>query len=54
MKAFIAAILSIIGISVVSSVLLETQQRNADVAFSTSGARIDQDPRLSGGAPQKH
>ena len=54
MKAFLAAVLAVIGIGFIASFLLETQQRTADVAYSTSGARIDQDPRLSGGKVQKH
>ena len=52
MKAFLAAFLAVIGISFVASFVLETQQRNADVAYSTTGARIDADPRL--GPVQKH
>jgi hypothetical protein len=54
MKAFLAAVLAVIGIGFVASFVLETQQRNADVAYSTTGARIDADPRLSGGKVQKH
>ena len=54
MKAFLAAVLAMIGIGFGASILLETQQRNADVAYSTSGARIDIDPRLGGGKVQKH
>jgi hypothetical protein len=54
MKAFLAAVFAVIGIGFVASFALETQQRNADVAFSTKGARIDNDPRFGGGPVQKH
>jgi hypothetical protein len=54
MKAFLAAVLAVIGIGFVASFVLETQQRTADVAYSTKGARVDSDPRLSGGTVQKH
>ena len=54
MKAFIAAVFALVGISVGAAFLLETQQRTADVAYATKGARIDSDPRLSGGTVQKH
>jgi hypothetical protein len=54
MKAFLAAVLAVIGIGFIASIILETQQRNADAAYATSGARVDADPRLSGGKVQKH
>jgi hypothetical protein len=54
MKAFLAAVLAVIGIGVIASFVLETQQSTSDVAYSTKGARIDADPRLSGGTVQKH
>jgi hypothetical protein len=54
MKAFLAAVLAVIGIGFVASFVLETQQRSADVAYSTTGARIDHDPRLDGGKVVKH
>jgi hypothetical protein len=54
MKSFLAAILAIVGIGLVSSLLLETQQRTADVAYSTKGARVDHDPRLNGGTVRAH
>jgi hypothetical protein len=54
MKAFIAAVLAVIGIGLIASLALETQQRTADSAYATSGARVDSDPRLSGGKVQKH
>jgi hypothetical protein len=54
MQAFLAAVVTLIGIAFVASQALETQQRTADVAYTTSGARIDADPRLSGGVVQKH
>lgn len=53
MKAFLAAVLAVIGIGFAASVVLETQQRTADVTYSTTGARIDSDPRLSGDKMQK-
>ena len=46
MKAFIAAVLAILVISVGASFVLGTFQRTADRAYTTSGARIDPDPRL--------
>jgi hypothetical protein len=54
MKAFLAAVLAVIAIGFVASFVLETQQRSADVAYATTGARVDHDPRLSGGTVQKH
>lgn len=39
MKAFIAAVIVAVGISVAASVVLERYQRTAEVAFSGSGAR---------------
>lgn len=54
MTSFIAAVLAVIGIGIGASFLLETQQRTADQAFTTSGARVDLDPRLTGGAVSKH
>lgn len=48
MKAFLAAVLVVVGISVGASMLLETYQRTADRAFTGPGARIDADPRLTG------
>ena len=49
MKAFLAAVAVVVGIGFGASILLETYQRTADRAFTGSGARIDPDPRLSGG-----
>jgi hypothetical protein len=49
MNAFIAAITAVVSIAFIASVVLERQQRNADVAYTTSGARVDHDPRFSGG-----
>jgi hypothetical protein len=55
MQAFFAAVVTLIGIAFVASQALETQQRTADVAYtSKTGARVDSDPRLSGGVVQKH
>ena len=54
MTSFIAAVLAVIGIGVGASLLLETQQRTADTSFTTTGARVDLDPRLSGNAAVKH
>jgi hypothetical protein len=48
MKAFIAALLVIAGIGFGAATLLETYQRTADGAYTTSGARIEPDPRLTG------
>ena len=53
MTSFLAAIVAVIAISIGASMLLETQQRTADAAFATKGARIDLDQRLNGVA-QKH
>ena len=41
MKAFLAAVLTVVVISFGASVLLETFQRTADNAFTGPGARID-------------
>jgi hypothetical protein len=49
MNAFIAALTSVIVIGFVAAAVLDRQQRNADVAYTTSGARVDHDPRFSGG-----
>jgi hypothetical protein len=54
MTSFIAAVVAVIGISITASVLLETQQRTADKAYATTGARVDLDPRLDGGTAPKH
>jgi hypothetical protein len=54
MTSFIAAVLAVIGISIGASILLETQQRTADTAYTTSGARVDLDPRLNGAPATKH
>lgn len=48
MKAFLAAVVVVVGISIGASILLETYQSTADRAFTSSGARIDPDPRLTG------
>jgi len=48
MIAFIAAVLAVVGISVGASIVLETQQRSADAAYTTAGARIEHDARLDG------
>ena len=52
MTSFIAAVLAVVGIAIGASMLLETLQRTADATYTTSGARVDLDPRLSGGAPK--
>ena len=55
MIAFIAAVLAVVGISVGASIVLETQQRTADAAYtSPTGARVDLDPRLNGKPAEKH
>ena len=54
MPAFLAAVVAVAGISFAAAFLLETQQRTADSAYTTSGARVDLDPRLSGGDVKKH
>ncbi len=54
MTSFIAAVLAVIGISLGAAMVLETQQRTADAAYTTSGARVDLDPRLKDGAAPKH
>lgn len=54
MTSFLAAVLAVIGISIAASFVLETQQRTADTAYTTSGARVDLDPRLNGGEAPKH
>ena len=54
MTSFIAAVLAVIGISFGAAMVLETQQRTADAAYTTSGARVDLDPRLKDGAAPKH
>lgn len=54
MTSFLAAILAVVGISIAASFLLETQQRTVDAAYTTSGARVDLDPRLKDGATPKH
>ncbi len=41
MKEFIAAVVAVIVIGVVSSMVLEGYQRSADSAYTGSGARID-------------
>lgn len=54
MTSFIAAVLAVVGIGIGASFLLEMQQRTADEAYTTSGARVDLDPRLNGGTVPKH
>ncbi len=42
MKAFLAAVLAVIGISVGASIVLEKLQRSSETAYtSPTGARID-------------
>lgn len=48
MKAFLTAVLFVVGISVGASFLLETFQRTADNEFVGKGVRIDPDPRMTG------
>jgi hypothetical protein len=54
MTSFIAAVLAVVGMSIGASMLLETQQRTADAAYTTTGARVDLDPRLNGAPAPKH
>ena len=53
MKAFLAAVLTVIAIGFGASFVLERFQRTADQAYASSGARVDADARLSG-IPVKH
>ena len=48
MKAFLAAVLAVAGISFSASILLETYQRTADQAYAGPGTRVDLDKRLTG------
>lgn len=48
MKAFLAAVLVVVGVSFAASVMLETVQRTADNEFVGRGVRIDPDPRMTG------
>jgi hypothetical protein len=41
MKEFIAAVIAVIAIGIVSSLVLEGYQRSSDNAYAGSGARID-------------
>jgi hypothetical protein len=54
MTSFIAALVAVVGISIGAALVLETQQRTADTAYATKGARVDLDPRLNGGVAPKH
>lgn len=50
MKAFIAAVVFATIAAIGASMLLNSQQRGADVAFTTSGARVgDAGKNLIGG-----
>ena len=53
MKAFLAAVLTVIAIGFGASFVLERFQRTADQAYASGGARVDADARLSG-MPVKH
>lgn len=48
MKAFLAAVLTVVVMSFGASVLLETFQRTADSAFTGPGVRIDVDTHKPG------
>lgn len=48
MKAFLAAVLTVVVMSFGASVLLESIQRTAVSAFTGPGARIDADAPKSG------
>ena len=46
MKAFLIAVIAVIGIGFAASAVLETFQRTADRSFVGQGARPDPEPRL--------
>ncbi len=46
MKAFLAAVLAVIGIGFAASVVLEGYQTTVDSSFVGSGARLDPDAKL--------
>ena len=48
MKAFLAAVLTVVVIGFGASVLLSNYQRTADNEFAGPGVRIDPDPRMTG------
>lgn len=52
MKAFLLALVAVVGITYGASILLENYQRTADSAFVGSGARPDPEPKLRDGAPK--
>lgn len=52
MKAFLLAVLAVIGIGVGASFVLDTYQRTVDASFVGSGARPDPEPKLRGGEPK--
>jgi hypothetical protein len=49
MKAFILAVLAVVGISYGASVALDTYQRTADTAYVGSGAKPDPEEGLRTG-----
>lgn len=48
MKAFVAAVLAVVGIGVIASFVLDNYQRTVDSSFVGSGARPDPEPKLRG------
>jgi hypothetical protein len=51
MKAFLFAVLAVIGIGYAASVVLDQYQQTVDSRFVGSGARPDPEPRLRGSGP---
>ncbi len=52
MKAFLFALLAVIGIGFAASAVLEQYQRSVDQAFAGSAARPDAEPKLRDKAPK--
>lgn len=52
MKAFILAVLAVIGIGFAASVVLDGYQRTVDASLVGSGARPDPEPKLRGVQPK--
>ena len=50
MKAFLLAVLAVVGISFAAAFALESFQQTADRAFVGKGARPDPEPKLRGKA----
>jgi hypothetical protein len=46
MKAFLAAVIVVVGIGFAASVVLENYQRTADAAFVGSGAKPEPETKL--------